>query len=271
MRKIQQSLRQIHQIGKRTQEFLIHPEQCPALHRHHIGLAGISKTTPQFRFVRPHPKEPQILVALRGRGRVLLRGVWHDCPAGSAYCTPRGQLHAYTGASGWEVGWITYDVSAPIALAEPMLLRVDPRSLEYVLYGLHQEIMTRADPAVLEHWAELLQVQGRRILETRHPARLWQLWQKVQADLAFPWSLASLAAAQGTGAEYLRRLCLQENGTTPMRQVSRLRMQQAISLLSQGYKVEAVAKDVGYENAFAFSTAFKRMIGRSPSHFHAKQ
>ncbi|HTJ78433.1 MAG TPA: AraC family transcriptional regulator [Rariglobus sp.] len=268
MGKSQQTLREIHQIGKRTREFLIHPEHCPALKKYHVSLAGISQTTPQFRFINPAATHSQILVGLKGCGKVLLQDGWHDCTPGKAYCTPRGKLNAYTGAYGCEFGWITYQPSTTWRLTEPVLLEVDPRPLETILRGLHLEVTTQRDPTLLEHWTELLQMHGRRIIESRQPARLWQLWQKVQANLATPWTLQLLSEAAGIGPEYLRRLSLSENGTTPMKQVTRLRMQQAVSLLSKGYTVEAIAKEVGYENAFAFSTAFKRTIGQSPSHFH---
>ena len=98
MGKIQSTLREIQQVGKRTREFLIHPEHCPALRKHRIVLAGISLTTAQFRFVRFQPYELQILVGLRGKGRVLVRDRWQLCPSGKAYCTPPGQRNAYNGA-----------------------------------------------------------------------------------------------------------------------------------------------------------------------------
>lgn len=267
MADIQQGLREIQQIGKRTHEDLVHPSQCPALNQFHVRLAGISKTTPEFRFCHGKSEFSQILVSFRGMGRVLLNGEWQPCPAGRAYCTPRGKAHGYTGAHGWEVGWITYEKPAPEAFEDVMLLEVDPRPLEFVLRGLHHESVTRRDPVLLEHWAALLQAHVRRILEERRPARLWKLWQRVHARLAHEWTLAQLAEIAGVSPEYLRRLSLQENGCAPMHHVVRLRMQQAISLLSKGYKIEAVAREVGYENAFAFSTAFKRIMGIPPSRF----
>lgn len=267
MVKIHPNICEIQQVGKGTREFLIHPEHCPALRKHRIVLAGISLTTSQFRFVRFEPYELQILVGLRGAGRVLVRDQWQPCPEGKAYCSPPGRKNAYNGAAGWEIGWVIYEKSVPTSLREPVLREVDPRPLEYALYGLHHEITTKRDPVLLEHWTELLQAQASRILQSEHPARLWRLWQKVQSDLAFAWSLDRLADATGLGPEYLRRLCLRELGTSPMRQVTRLRMQQAISLLSEGYKVSAVANAVGYDNAYAFSTAFRRITGRTPSHF----
>jgi transcriptional regulator GlxA family with amidase domain len=53
-----------------------------------------------------------------------------------------------------------------------------------------------------------------------------------------------------------------------MRYVTRLRLRHAASLLaSHIYSVELVARKVGYTNAFAFSTAFKREMGASPSDY----
>jgi AraC-like DNA-binding protein len=53
-----------------------------------------------------------------------------------------------------------------------------------------------------------------------------------------------------------------------MRQVAQLRMPHAAVLLaSESYSVEEIAHQVGYENAFAFSTAFKRIMGASPSSY----
>jgi AraC-like DNA-binding protein len=49
-----------------------------------------------------------------------------------------------------------------------------------------------------------------------------------------------------------------------------LRMRQATLLFqATGLNVSAVAEAVGYKNAFAFSTAFKRQIGSSPGAYLA--
>ena len=56
-----------------------------------------------------------------------------------------------------------------------------------------------------------------------------------------------------------------------MSHVTALRMRQAMALLaSKSYTVETVAQQVGYENPFAFSAAFKRHQGISPSEYRQK-
>jgi AraC-like DNA-binding protein len=49
-------------------------------------------------------------------------------------------------------------------------------------------------------------------------------------------------------------------------------MRHAASLLaSDFYTIETVAQKVGYDNPFAFSTAFKRVMGVSPSAYRNEQ
>ncbi|MFA6961549.1 MAG: AraC family transcriptional regulator [Opitutaceae bacterium] len=269
MSEIPPSLCEIRRIGQGTKEFLIHPEHCPVLRQNSVFLAGISLATPDFRFVRHASPRGQILACFRGSGKVLIDGKWETCGAGHAYVTPPGHLHGYHGVNQWEVGWILYQDGhlgrgSPM-IKKPMLVEMDPRPLEHVLRGLHQETSMQRDPAMLDHWGEILCRTGERILEIWRTSRLWRLWQKVQVNLAHDWTLPELAQLAGLGIEQLRRLCLREAGCSPMQQVTRLRMQHAVSLISSGYKIEVVARAVGYENAFAFSTAFRRLMGSPPS------
>jgi transcriptional regulator GlxA family with amidase domain len=94
---------------------------------------------------------------------------------------------------------------------------------------------------------------------------LWRLWQTVQADIAADWTVEKLARTAALGPENLRRICLRETGQSPMQHLTRLRMQYAASLLTTGRKIEEVAQLAGYTNAFAFSSAFKRVMGKNPS------
>ncbi len=262
---------EIQQIGKRTVEYLIYPESCLVLKQNGIHLAGISHATSEFQFVRHNWPHGQILVCFRGEGKVLVDGQWKSCQAGQAYVTPPGVPHAYHATEHWEVGWITYQkerLGRSVSMIEkPMLVEVNPMPLEHVLRGLHQEISLLHEPVILEHWEELLCRTGERILDLWRTSRLWRLWQRVQEDLSYPWKLEDLARIAGLHSEQLRRVCKHEMGLSPMQQVTRLRMQHAVSVISAGYKVEYVAELVGYENPFAFSTAFRRHCGLPPSSF----
>jgi len=55
-------------------------------------------------------------------------------------------------------------------------------------------------------------------------------------------------------------------GCPPIQYLTQWRMQIAAKRLADpGVKVAAIAHDVGYESEAAFSRAFKKFVGRSPS------
>lgn len=258
---------EIHHIGKDTREFLIHPAQCPALRRHRMILAGISMAASDFQFARPQPQMFQILIAFRGMGRVWL-DKWVRVRPGAVYVTPPGVYHAYEAIRGWEIGWVIYENRFGASyIKKPELREIDPLPLECILRGLHREASLHQDLRKLESWADLLHDYSREIISPAPRSRLRPLWELVRMKPAQPWSLDTLALSQGIGPEQLRRLCHQETGYSPMQYVARLRMEAAVYLLRAGYKVEAAAHAVGYENSFAFSVAFKRIMGNSPSRF----
>ncbi len=275
MGEINMALRETHIIGRETREAIVSARMCPALAAHGISLAGLTEADAEFRFARVRPAMGQILVCVAGEGRVWLEGAWELCGPGWAYVTPPGVAHAYHALRGtpWRLAWVNFEAAAPLGMsgadAKPTLRAADPRPLVGALEGLYQECLGAAEPPVLRLWADLLHACALRLLSragvTSEP-RLRRLWEAVDGDLAYPWDLETLAARAGVSGEHLRRLCRSHLGVSPMRHVRRLRMRRAAALLeATGCTVQAVAAQVGYENAFAFSTAFKRDVGLTPS------
>jgi transcriptional regulator GlxA family with amidase domain len=126
-----------------------------------------------------------------------------------------------------------------------------------------------AAPVALEHLAELITMALSRL--TIVPPRLDGLWAAVEERLNAPWDLAELARTVGLSAEQLRAICVREHGEPPMRHVVRLRMRRAASLLTgTSDTVDRIAATVGYANAFAFSTAFRRWAGETPTGYRAR-
>lgn len=268
---INTDLRETHTIGTDTREWLVSPAICPALSSHGILLAGLTEAGPDFSFVRPSPRWSQLLVCTGGWGWVFLNGQWTCCEAGQAYLTPSVVLHAYHSDPSvrWELCWLNSTEDWLRTSEEPLLLSVDPLPLTSAIAGLHREASGRADVALLPPWAFLVYSYARRMVRPEEgDPRLRRLWESVGSDVSHPWSMETLAEMIGLSGEHLRRLCQRELGRSPMRQVTILRMRQATVLLaSESYTVEAVARLVGYDNPFAFSVAFKRHLGVSPSEY----
>lgn len=75
--------------------------------------------------------------------------------------------------------------------------------------------------------------------------------------------LSNAAASRKT----LERLFLSETGMPPARWLKHARILHAISQLAAGRKIGAVAFDLGYESASAFSYMFRKAMGVSPTAF----
>ncbi|WP_433479420.1 cupin domain-containing protein [Spirillospora sp. CA-142024] len=87
-------------------------------------------------------------------------------------------------------------------------------------------------------------------------------------DLSHPWTVADLAAKVGVSRAALAQRFAKLIGEPPMAYLTGLRLAQAADLLRESdATLEAVARRVGYGNAFALSTAFKRERGLSPQEY----
>ncbi|MFJ4962866.1 HTH-type transcriptional activator Btr [Streptomyces sp. ADI96-02] len=88
----------------------------------------------------------------------------------------------------------------------------------------------------------------------------------IHEDPAHPWTTAELAARAGVSRTTLAKRFTELVGDGPVAYLTEWRMTLAADLLSRTeLTVAAVARRVGYADAFGFSAAFKRLRGTSPS------
>jgi len=213
---------------------------------------------------------PQILACIEGEGEALVDGTWTRCAAGSAYVTPHGVPHAYRALAhqSWRVVWVTYlppdGGHLPLPVKHPALLCGDFGALAATTSLLYSEMMGPVDVSAMHNLGALVDAYARRAIAPR--GRLSEVWDAVRSDLAAAWTIDALSGLTNISGEHLRRISAEETGVSPMRYVTHLRMREAAALLSSGsYKLAQVAERVGYDNTFAFSTAFRRHFGMPPS------
>jgi AraC-like DNA-binding protein len=275
-------LRETHIVGTDTPEKIISSRISPLMGTFRIGLAGVSDAGGGFEMARLSPHFGHVLACFSGSGDVWLDGRWQECVAGQAYLTPPDVPHAYRTRPGqrWGFAWVYCDKRRPgdtplLDCEQPVLVHADGEYLRSVIIGLYRESIGLAQPAVLDWWVELLHAYTRRLGQAQQQdgrRSLMSLWEKVDANLAYPWTRQELADLVGMSGETLRRVCHRETGHGPMTQVTLMRMRRASTLLdSTTRKIESIARAVGYANAFAFSTAFKRQLGQSPAAYRASR
>ena len=253
-------------------------ERCPILETLHLTHIGHSEIRPPYRMVRMDPDSSHIVVCFGGQGRALIDGRWRSWEIGQILLAPPHAVHAFepTGHKPWKIAWIFYrqpDDTVPVVPYEQSkLIRTNDTSFVEAVQMFCREVGGKADPAVIQHLATLVDLYARRFsgsIEANE--RIWALWGMVEEDLARNWTNTELARHAAMSEEHLRRLCRRQYGRTPMAHVQHLRMLRACALLhTLPDKLDAVAAMVGYSSMFAFSATFKRWSGASPSAYRKK-
>lgn len=267
-------LSETHIVGRRTQQLIVRASECGALGKRLISHVGVGDAATPYRIVRTHLSGTYVHASLGGEGRILLDGRWRPHRAGMASLAPAHVLHAFHAipAKRWQYCWVRYMPESPRSAAgfiAPVLARFDAEPMRHAILGLHKEVQAGGNSASATLWIDLIEHYVSRFADSRQREdRLGAMWKTVQADLARPWTVMSLAELVGVSGEHLRRLCQTSLGRSPMQQLTYLRIQRAAHRLATSrVKIEDIAQEAGYQNPFAFSNTFKRMTGFRPSQF----
>lgn len=252
---------------------------CPALNQYHLAHVGIMDATAPTRIVRTKQTTTYFLATFAGRGKVLIDGRWRVCGPGSACLLPAHTLNAFAALNGarWKFCWACYQQPAeqrPIAGASsPVLAKYNVLPLHSAITGLLHECRHGAQPGLVQSWVDLVHNYVLRFAQPlEQDDRLRLLWDRVAASLGDHWNLARLTKESGYSREHLRRLCRSQLGRGPMHQVTHLRLRRAAELLRKtDWTMESIAEQVGYQNAFVFSNAFKKWIGWRPSEYRLRK
>jgi len=87
-----------------------------------------------------------------------------------------------------------------------------------------------------------------------------------------PWSVEELAATAALSRAAFSARFTDMVGEPPLKYLKRWRIQLAKNMLdSRNETLENLAPKVGYDSAFAFSKAFKRIVERSPGQYRREK
>ncbi|HZC94615.1 MAG TPA: AraC family transcriptional regulator [Bradyrhizobium sp.] len=102
----------------------------------------------------------------------------------------------------------------------------------------------------------------------RPRTRVWGALTSLHADVAHPWTVASLAEEARLSRTVFSERFTRLVGMPPMAYLIKWRMAVAKDILQrERLPQDVVAATVGYQSASAFSTAFRREVGQAPGEY----
>lgn len=244
---------------------------------------------------RPH-RHPQYEVILVDRGRyrctvngqefilgrngavVIKPGDWHQ-----DFCLPPLR---YFGLSFYlqqdmEEATRSFGLFAANVTPEMQLFRMNDRAVWRLVRRLQAEA-DRPDPfsahvqdaVLLEFFWHMVRALPREAisdqfldlsLQQAFPAQLMRIFR---VNIARPLSIAEMAERMGMSESSLAHKCKAMLGVSPAKAFLKARLERAATLLrTTSMLTKEIAPQVGFDDPYVFSRAFKRLHGASPDHY----
>lgn len=255
------------------------------LRRLGVSLAGQSDVRPGYLIVRHAHRHHAVIYNLEGKARYACASGEGVMNAGERLIFPAHELQAYEPIGlGWKMIWFHFDARESDRRLAGGFGKVSAvnaaATLRQIAGGFLDEWQQRRQIGMLSLWAGLLTRFLRRDLLSKttitapggeSALRLDEVWQIAEKELGKDWDLEKLASHTIWTKAHFARLCLERYGEAPMKRLTRLRMEYGQGLLAgTSLKISEIAERLGYQNEFAFSTAFSRWVGVAPSLWRGK-
>lgn len=265
------------------EQYLVHPEHSHSpLGNKGVFLSGISHFVKPYTVQRKNPGYHVALLSVGGTGDLWIGRKHRRLKEGDLLVAPMQSSYRYEAGKEWSCVWFHLASDTPWSTVLPDgIVVVGAQHAEIISSLAEQYLAERKNRMVDSHSAEqalanlivlfidreLRQLPLRR-KDQEIRRRIERVWQEVVTNLAYPWTTEGLARSANMSASQFNRYVKLFHKATPMTVVLSYRMQRAREMLSfTDHTLEAIAANVGYETAFAFSRAFKRHVGKSPSDF----
>ncbi len=267
------------------EEFLpVHLLTDGILGKMHIWAGGHSMLSKGSEIIREQDRPFHIMIiSLSGKGKFVMEdgSEFTLSPGEFFFSSSCGQGHRHSPLTDtWELCWIQirkdaswlvnvpkdYTKSQSVCSAEihdcfKSIIREE--EAQRAGYNFIQELTSQLLIEYIKRELNLSSYSGRSM---DYLKRFNELWRCVAANVSQKWNLDELCAYMNMSRAHLIRLCRDYYGMTPTAKVHQIKMSHANSMLrTLGYTVSEVAEEIGYESLSAFTSAFRKFYGFTPS------
>lgn len=247
---------------------------CPKFQALPRTVTAVPSEAQHGEHVVPH-SHPWVQLLYASEGVVRVRtdlGVWIIPPRRALLIAP-GIVHELTMLSRVNMRTLYLDAGAAGAPVEGCrVLEVSPLLRELIL-ALSTEPVEYAVPGRGEQLAQLI-LSELATMETVPIAVPWPQDRRLRALCAdimdAPGSRRALedrAQDAGASARTLIRLFPKETGLHYRQWVQQVHLAHAFPMLARGKSVGTIAASLGYASPSAFTSMFRRLLGKTPQHY----
>jgi len=237
-------------------------------------IAAMAKDFPDGSQTPPHRhRRAQLVFAARGVMVVWTgEGTW-VVPPNRAVWMPAETEHAIrsSGAVAMRTLYVRADMASSLPF-ECCVVSVSPLLRELILRAVELPLLyDEAGPAGRLMSLILDEIRAVPVLPLHLPwpedGRLRRLCSAIQREPASERRLDDWAASVGASSRTLARLFRKETGMSFTAWRQQVRLVDALSRLATGQPVTTVALDLGYQSPSAFTSMFRRALGRAPTRY----
>ncbi len=186
-----------------------------------------------------------------------------------------GFVHSWIHCAGPFVARVLRATRLPVNHALPV---PDPVAMDDALLAMHTELARWQVPDAvvarntLENWLRRYARELRQPPASAPPPGLLAAKQRLESELDYRWTLDELARIAGCSKQHFGAQFKEHFGASPIAHLLAARLRFAAHLLDdRNRRVEAVARESGFADAFYFSRAFRQQFGLSPRDWRRRQ
>ena len=227
-----------------------------------------------------------------GKGKFIIDGITAQLKTGDMFILPKGKVAFYQadGEHPWTYLWVGFSGSkAENILSKTQLLdhyfchsTLESKVLDQIVKLTQFRDQKLDDVTELQLTAELYKLLAFLMKEFPSKAMsdssiliqnyIKQAKKIIHTQYGNPLKISDIAKKLNLNRSYLYKIFKEETGYSLKDYLIQIRMEKSADLLtSTTFHISEIANAVGFPDALAFSKAFKKHFGQSPSHYRKTQ
>lgn len=245
-----------------------------------VLLSGRSSLTEGYRVCRKNSRFDFVLMVLGGSGICSLEGSWRILKRGDIFTAPTKTAQLYGTDGSWEILWFHIKPGSTLSfsskqgfvnnlqIVEAMEIAYQGILSEHKRFSLNKSVIPHYCRIILQKLQDVLSnVQMENSYDPRELA-VQIMKHKIKQNIDHAWSVSELAELVHVSPSHLYKVTLKYMNCSPLDYVRSVKMEWGREIVVHSdLSFQQIATQLGYDNAYSFSKAFKNVYGKCPSYF----